>query len=269
MKYPKPCIFCGQFGDKSREHFYPNWVASHVTQKQPAHHTLTTSTAKGFAPAQVTREVKREGNLVTRKLRVVCRSCNNGWMSKLEETAKPILLRGFSAQPFSFSQSEQDILCRWACLKALVAENSEPELATTPHADRRDFFETQIPPPYFRIALGIHTTTFQTLCVRRAMTISFSNVIQPPLLDGLIKNTQLLTFIFGTLVFQVLAARVTKFNLLQDAAPPGLTVIYPSRGSPLVSSSLKLLTAEDLKVALAALDIFIVRLQASYVENVI
>lgn len=269
MKHPKPCIFCGRFGDKSREHFYPNWVASHVTYKQPVHHTLTTVTAMGFAPAQVTHEVRREGHLVTRKLRVVCRTCNNGWMSQLEESAKPILLRGFSGQPFCLSQDEQDVLSRWACLKAIVAENSEPELATTPAEDRRVFFETQAPPSYFRVALGIHATSSQTWCVRKAMAISFSRMIQPPLLDGLKKNTQLLTFIFGALVFQVLAARVTKFNLLQDAAPPELTVIHPTQGGPLVSSNLKLLTAEELKVVVAVLDVFIVRLQAGYVESVV
>src|SRR5690606_33239285 len=188
MTSSKPCIFCGRHGDKSREHFYPAWLANHVSMQHPIHHTAETFTASGYAPAQLTKSVRRQGHLVTRKLRVVCRTCNNGWMSQLEESAKPLLLRGFDAETFTLTPKDQGLLSRWACMKAMVAEQSEPDLATTPAIDRLAFHDTQVPPFYFRVTLGVHVTSSQTWFLRRTMTLSFSPTVQPPLVDGLEKN---------------------------------------------------------------------------------
>jgi len=190
-------------------------------------------------------------------------------MSQLEESAKPLLLRGFDAETFTLTPKDQGLLSRWACMKAMVAEQSEPDLATTPAIDRLAFHDTQVPPFYFRVTLGVHVTSSQTWFLRRTMTLSFSPTVQPPLVDGLEKNTQLLTFIVGRLVFQVLSARVQNFRLFHDVPLSNLAVIHPSFPLPLASDKLKQLGTEELRSAVFALDACVARLKARHVEHVI
>ena len=46
----------------------------------------------------------RQGGAITKKLRVVCETCNNEWMSEIEDRVKPILaplILGQSGRPHS------------------------------------------------------------------------------------------------------------------------------------------------------------------------
>jgi hypothetical protein len=60
------------------------------------------------------------------KLKKICKCCNNGWMSKLEESAKPLILgliRGLR-ELNSLSEDERRILARWAGKTAIVESHS-------------------------------------------------------------------------------------------------------------------------------------------------
>jgi hypothetical protein len=53
---------------------------------------------------------------------VVCQSCNNGWMSKIETQAKESLIALMSGQSFILTTERQYKIARWAALKAMVYE---------------------------------------------------------------------------------------------------------------------------------------------------
>lgn len=60
------------------------------------------------------------------KLKKICECCNNGWMSKLEESAKPLVLaviRGVR-ELGSLSEEERRNLARWAGKTAIVESHS-------------------------------------------------------------------------------------------------------------------------------------------------
>jgi len=61
-------------------------------------------------------------NLESFVLRRICENCNNGWMSKLEEVVKPILvplMRG-ERQLGSLEESEKWALARWVAKTAII-----------------------------------------------------------------------------------------------------------------------------------------------------
>lgn len=74
-----------------------------------------------------THEQQRaEMKLDSFRLKKICESCNNGWMSKLEESAKPLILGLIRSvrELGSLSEDERCILARWAGKTAVVESHS-------------------------------------------------------------------------------------------------------------------------------------------------
>src|SRR3954469_13275208 len=79
------CIFCGGT-PLSKEHFFAEWMHDYLPPK-PSTHYVAGSDLIG-RPGKMFRP----GNVFERHLRVVCKACNSGWMSTLQNEAKPILI---------------------------------------------------------------------------------------------------------------------------------------------------------------------------------
>ena len=100
------------------------------------------------------RTKTKPGHLRTKKLRVVCGDCNNGWMSALESAAKPTLTALITSQPRVLSPDDLGVLARWVALKVMVAECDVLDLAVTPPEVRKRFKADQQVPSDFRICIG-------------------------------------------------------------------------------------------------------------------
>jgi hypothetical protein len=59
------------------------------------------------------------------KLKRLCAGCNNGWMSRLEERTKPILVRLLENEPVLLDLDAQAEVARWAIKTAMVVEGVE------------------------------------------------------------------------------------------------------------------------------------------------
>ncbi|MFZ0773941.1 MAG: hypothetical protein ACLP56_10405 [Candidatus Sulfotelmatobacter sp.] len=57
------------------------------------------------------------------KIKCVCKSCNNGWMSKVEEANKLAMRAMFNDDPHGLTKRDQEKLTRWAVLKAMVLDS--------------------------------------------------------------------------------------------------------------------------------------------------
>src|ERR1035437_6614904 len=90
-KPPGKCIFCGR-RNLSKEHFWPEWASAllprYPDNRHVEHLFTVTEKTKLVRPPEVR---SRQGHSWTKRLRAVCSECNNGWMSVLENVAKPIL----------------------------------------------------------------------------------------------------------------------------------------------------------------------------------
>jgi hypothetical protein len=126
------CAFCGEPGRPSREHVLAQWMRGTVGPL-PMERTAYGS---GFglldddrAYASIGESVRVSRNsLLHQVTRTVCTVCNNGWMSRLEAAARPILMNLFGArrenETRTLSPDEATVLARWAVKTSWTSELS-------------------------------------------------------------------------------------------------------------------------------------------------
>lgn len=102
----------------------------------------------------------------------VCEECNGGWMSALEESAKPVLLPMIEDRgAVTLSVGEAETVATWAIKTALVAGSEfKPPI---PREFYADFYDAQVPVGQVRVWIGrtphleTHTIDFRPMTVRR------------------------------------------------------------------------------------------------------
>jgi hypothetical protein len=97
------------------------------------------------------------GDPRSRRLQIVCRPCNNHWMSDLQTAAKPILsplITGESKKSIVLGLEWQKILAAWAAMSVICAEYFYPNRAAISVTDRRWLYDTKTAPNDFRIWIG-------------------------------------------------------------------------------------------------------------------
>lgn len=190
------CIFCGA-GKLTREHIWPAWAGIHFERTEDDQHTLEFGTYRHNAPPTEPTYRHRQGRVVSVKLKVVCAACNSGWMSRLEESAKPVLQRLILGVEQTLTEDDQRLLVRWVTLKMMVAEQLHPEHAVFGQADRTAFMETREPPSSLQVWIArCGKLAWASAYRRRAATFTRPNAPPPPRNT---KNVQSMALGFGDL----------------------------------------------------------------------
>jgi hypothetical protein len=156
------CIFCGK-SPTSSEHIVPAWAGEILTRTQPppsrpdrivvGRHKRW---SEGNNPDVQQEWLNKEGPSFT--VKCVCDGCNNGWMSDIEGSAKPILTPMIEDQATTLSNADQESIAKWLGLKAICAQYSLPSpgadsvWATALAVDRR-------PPTGWQMRVGHYTGT--------------------------------------------------------------------------------------------------------------
>jgi hypothetical protein len=172
----------------------------------------------------------RQGHIWTKKIRVVCKSCNNGWMSALENAVIPIITPLISTVPHTLTASSIDILSKWIALKVMVAEHNQPEDAVTPTENRARFKAMLEIPPDFKIWIAkCGVGVWQSAYMRHTATLSLTPDFMP---HHKSKNTQSITFGIGDLLIHVFHSTVTDLGYDCSFEPKGVVIpIFPILGS--------------------------------------
>jgi hypothetical protein len=106
-------MFCGKSGQGlSREHVVPNWIGKVLPGVGNFTHRLDID---GGSPkfAYSARDMDF-------KAKIVCMSCNNGWMSGIEDRVIPILTPLLNGEARELTSTEQRSVALWACKTAMV-----------------------------------------------------------------------------------------------------------------------------------------------------
>ncbi len=161
-KPPKHCMFCGQTGQMTKEHAWPQWLGAGI-RVAPIQSTRTIGF--GRVAGDVMREkpnllVHKSGSVLTARVREVCASCNNGWMSRLETEVVPLLDRlWMPAYPFgrtSLNEKQAATVATWATKTAWVRELvDQPGLTSTPEM-RLQLMQTLHPPEFTSVWFARH-----------------------------------------------------------------------------------------------------------------
>lgn len=129
-KYPT-CTFCGKNDSKpSKEHVLPKWVTNEFPDaiKWETINRLTNYTRKTTKHVNITAKHP-------------CENCNNGWLSRLENKAKPILAPLIHGVPTTLSPSAQAVIGIWFFARAVMfdlhSEKATPRVRYFENAEHR------------------------------------------------------------------------------------------------------------------------------------
>ena len=156
----KPAARCGFCPNpaNSREHIFPKWLRPYVPKLDHNAHmasfTGLVPTLGGLLEWRKRGKLHRPGSPYSQRLRVVCIKCNTGWMAKLQERVKPILVPFLEDQWPDVPPPDHAALAAWATMTTTVIEFAHLEtMASTPSC-RAALKEHGIPPDRWFVFLG-------------------------------------------------------------------------------------------------------------------
>lgn len=110
------CAFCGLRRDRAREDLISKWMVPIIGGHPPYFST----DRRVFGTEVLTERRRRVGSAAAYKYLDVCKVCNNGWMSQLENEAKPLLIPLLNGEHVAFSAEPVETIATWCFLKAVV-----------------------------------------------------------------------------------------------------------------------------------------------------
>lgn len=157
-KSPGRCIFCGGPG-LTKEHVLPDWLKAIFPRQPTDTHTHGNAAyidlpSVGYVPLPSRR--RRQGQVGTRQVRVVCRSCNGGWLSRLEKETKPLLTQLIHGRRFTLQPDDQRLVASWIAKTCMTAEYIEPNEVSIPQSERTSISHTLEPPPHWSIWIAAY-----------------------------------------------------------------------------------------------------------------
>lgn len=133
----KKCIFCRRDDQKiTKEHVFPDWLSELFGDSFTAINEGTTSEGKVL--------YRYESKVFQQTVNTVCKSCNNNWMSEIENQAKPILTKMLRDKNIVLDKKSQLKIATWAMKTILVMNHDNPKgksIIPQGHYDR--FYSTK------------------------------------------------------------------------------------------------------------------------------
>jgi hypothetical protein len=219
---PRSCAFCGSRA-ASKEHVWPEWIS----RLFPTNGQFTMEFIRGG---------KAEGGHVSHELdvqvRAVCAACNNGWMSRLEERAKPVLLPMITQRLRStLSPQDQAVVAAWITKMAFLLPYTDSNVLTpyTQH-ERAQFGQNQLPLPKSHVWLvGNAGVTDRVTSHSKYSNASLASKGNAPIARNVV------TITIGNLACQLLALANAAAALPWVTAPdidwvPLTTAVWPCVG---------------------------------------
>lgn len=213
------CCFCGGT-PCTEEHIWPKWAHS-MLPKGDGHYRRLQVGFQGEEQEVFSRD--RQGSTTTIRIRRVCGTCNNEWMSSLEEQAQPVLTKLIRGRRFVLLAEDQDTLAQYFCMKAMVSDGSRLDAEIFNQVERTAFYERQELPSRCQIALLYYPAEINE-------TVKQYNKEEGPVLEiesGRRINQGNFTFRFGSLLIQVVISELVKPSPTDSA---DAVKIHPRRG---------------------------------------
>ena len=216
LKPAGKCIFCGggavPGNPMTGEHLWSNWMAKANLLPRVSNQYIETATKERRYTGEASNVQRyREGAPNQKKIKVVCKKCNSGWMNALETEVQPILAPLIKERKIILDRKKRKTLAEWIVLKMLVAEhtayrNHAPDPLYTKD-DRNAFMLRRIIPQGIRIYLvrqrGLKWATGYN---RRASGIGDGPPLHPLQKDPTgTKNVQAITWGLGALLIYISA----------------------------------------------------------------
>jgi hypothetical protein len=191
---------------------WADWLRNYIPRELSGHAVSFTK----YHADRVERALERRaGDPHSRRIKCVCRTCNNGWMSHLQEMAKPYIVPLLHGTAIAPGKTSQKILATWITMMVMVAEHLIRELVAIPPYER-DWFRLNLqPPPTWRIWLGHHAATHHALFSHNVVSFATEEEIQRlGLAAGEPSNTQTSTILLGKHLLIYVMSSSVAFNII-------------------------------------------------------
>jgi len=171
---PGRCIFCGSLG-LTKEHMWADWLRNYIPRHGTKHQVMSNTFSKDGN--EVSFE-GRTGDLHSRRIKCVCRSCNNGWMGKLQERAKPFLVPLLENRQTILRKNAKVAISSWVAMMIMVSENLDKEMISISTSTRQWFKKNQRPPFHWRIWIAHHSARSHELFSHNVATLATDEEIE-------------------------------------------------------------------------------------------
>jgi len=143
----RQCVFCGGT-PLTREHVMPQWLTNVLPEQarfrgQDQQVILQPPGSDRSRIMLPHREVKEPFNGMT--VKAVCKSCNGGWMSGLEEATRPLLSRLIRGEPELLNKEDAIAVASWTVKTALMAQLTGVEGAGAMSSAYHAFYRDRVP----------------------------------------------------------------------------------------------------------------------------
>src|SRR5262245_10660338 len=191
MARSKTCIFCDKSHSKapSKEDVLARWIAAEFPE---AYFEITqTKSYKSF---------KSRGNLGILS-RHPCTGCNNGWMSDLENEAKPLLAPMMNGTTLDLTTSQQLVIAKWFTKTIMVYEFMDADVKPYFGRQQRNrFYKSLLIPPLTFIFLAAYMCKGRPLI--RTRSHQFDLIIDPKKPSAFSVDAFSATFVINHVVLQ-------------------------------------------------------------------
>ncbi len=126
---------------------------------------------RGLSQSKNVRAEKVTGDLWSQKVKCVCNSCNNGWMSQIQNRAKFVLESILippttSSAKFELIQSELKTIVQWISMTTITQDLAFGAHSAISQGNRDCFYNTKFPPSFWKIWIGNYDGTGWTRKMR-------------------------------------------------------------------------------------------------------
>jgi hypothetical protein len=206
-------MFC-ESNATSSEHIWSAWMKPYFP-KHPKDESLQAAYSMGETNLRPGPMKTFRGHPTSRKLKVVCKKCNNGWMSVLESGAKSLLLPMLLGQRIVLDDAAQRTMVQWITLKMMVLDYADPTAAVFTRAQTLAFSATREIPADVKIWLlrgGIagyarSSRSFAALFPRHLFPFGVPDALKE------LPNTQALLLCVGKLVIWAVHSHLPELEL--------------------------------------------------------
>ncbi len=189
-----------------REHIFGDWLRDYV--RSPANkHNLKATTIGTHATLHVSRNKIRPGEPLQSRLKIVCKTCNSGWMSGIQQTAKPFLIPLIQGRRTTLTATEQKAIATWCAMTAMTGEflSLDPTAIAISQKERDWLRDHGSPPDNWKIWIG-HRPSRNSFWNHYIVPLNAKNVLNLSNDSLALPDTQTTTFIIGNLFVHIFSS---------------------------------------------------------------
>jgi len=217
----------------TKEHVWADWLKEHIPRTEQGYGEAVEEISPDTAET-IVRNVS--GNPHVRRIRKVCKTCNNSGMSVIQNSVKPFLSPILRSEPTRLYKPAQRLLSAWYAMAVNIVDHDPATYPAIALADRVALKQNGAPPSHWRIWIGHHPETRQgSLRTKVPIRLHEPGQQADPIADF---NTQTMSLFAGPVFFYAMTSStrlgrkaIKRWTWSSDIMPK-LSQIWPMVDNP-------------------------------------